>query len=160
MFYLQPLQCLTTAPSDYDWGWTKELATNVFNSYSGKIFRLVEVEDQYHFDMQVGRYYSGSHLVIESNETLLKELNSEFISPTNAAKHIYRHTFDFENIVHMEPDKIDLYLSKVEELKKNPNLKIDLLKGGLGLYIEYKEIDKNGEKEFLSIVNDVLSLTN
>jgi hypothetical protein len=155
---LQPLQCLTTAPKEYDWGWTHELATEMFKCDSGKLYRLVEVEDQFHFNMQIGRYCSGMNKTIESNEEFQKELKSGFIQPTEFPNYIYRHTFNLENFIHMERDKIDLYLSKVEELEKYPNLKCQILKGGLGLYLEYT--GNNGKEEFDYIVSQITDITN
>jgi hypothetical protein len=58
----------------------------------------------------------------------------------------------------MERDKIDIYLSKVEELEKHPNLKCQILKGGLGLYLEYT--GNNGKEEFDYIVSQITDITN
>ena len=53
------VQFFTNAPKEYDWGWTKEIAVNIGSIDNGYIWRFVEVEDEYHARMQMGRYGSG-----------------------------------------------------------------------------------------------------
>lgn len=58
----------TTAPSDYDYGWTAEIeAIAGVDTYSGKIYRRVEI-DAARSDGQCMRYGSGLHAVVDSTE--------------------------------------------------------------------------------------------
>jgi hypothetical protein len=69
----------TTAPKEYDWGWTKQMvAVSGFTDNRGRDFRMVEVADEYHAGMQKGRYHSGMYPCFTpeefdaSNETEVK----------------------------------------------------------------------------------------
>jgi hypothetical protein len=55
------VQFITNAPKEYDWGWTKEIATDIGQSpnHFTDEWRFVEVEDEFHAGMQKGRYASG-----------------------------------------------------------------------------------------------------
>jgi hypothetical protein len=55
-----PERYYTTAPKDYDWGWTKTLIENAGKDDRGSTIRLVEISDGYHADFQVQRYGSGN----------------------------------------------------------------------------------------------------
>jgi hypothetical protein len=61
---LRPLQAITNAPEVYDYGWMHTLIDNVAVDQKGKPRRLVENDDQWHFDQQLLRYRSGLNLVI------------------------------------------------------------------------------------------------
>lgn len=58
----------TTAPSDYDYGFTTEIEANAGrDAYSGKTYRRVEI-DSNRSDGQCMRYGSGMHAVVDSRE--------------------------------------------------------------------------------------------
>lgn len=58
----------TTAPSDYDYGWTHEIeAIAGTDSYSGKVYRRVEIDSK-RSDGQCMRYGSGLHAVVDATE--------------------------------------------------------------------------------------------
>ena len=43
---LGPLECLTAAPEDYDYGWMKTIQHNVATDDRGKVYRLARNEDE------------------------------------------------------------------------------------------------------------------
>lgn len=81
---LQPRQALTNAPIEYDYGWTKTInhhAATVTDKMSTdrKVLRLIEVEDDYHFNYQIGRYGSGMNFTTSTQENLDKEIKYGYI---------------------------------------------------------------------------------
>lgn len=59
---LKPLQCLTNAPEEYDYGWMRTLVENVAVDDRGRSFRLCQNEDAWHLEQQVMRYGSGMYV--------------------------------------------------------------------------------------------------
>ena len=57
----------TTAPKDYDWGFTTEVNANVGTASNGKTIRGVTIPDS-RVDDQVGRYQSGLHMAVDETE--------------------------------------------------------------------------------------------
>lgn len=90
----------TTAPVDYDWGWTKILIDNVAITDRQKIFRLVEVDDEYHAQMQAGRYHSGMYHAYgeqEFNDFITAKFNTKFQAVTltpDLEVHYFRTSFE------------------------------------------------------------------
>jgi hypothetical protein len=92
----KPVRVYTTAPVDYDWGWTKTLAENVAETDRGKPVRLVEIEDRYHADSQIGRYHSGLHLALEEDQFRKHvSYNLATFTPEQEIVH-HRMTFDLK----------------------------------------------------------------
>lgn len=89
-----PQRFYTTAPVDYDWGWTTEIITNVAVTDRGKPVRLVEIEDDYHARMQTGRYSSGLHGAW-TQEQYDREVQSGWMTPT-PDKSVYHFRRDFD----------------------------------------------------------------
>ena len=68
------IQFYTTAPKEYDWGWTKELnADTGYRNKKKEVFRFIVVADKYHADMQKGRYHSGLYECLEVHEFAVYE---------------------------------------------------------------------------------------
>lgn len=68
------IQFYTTAPKEYDWGWTKELnADTGYRNKKKEVFRFIVVADKYHADMQKGRYHSGLYECLEVHEFTVYE---------------------------------------------------------------------------------------
>lgn len=61
------MQIFTTAPRDYDWGFTTEVNANVGTASNGKTIREVEIPPS-RVDDQVGRYQSGLHMAADAAE--------------------------------------------------------------------------------------------
>jgi hypothetical protein len=89
-----PQRFYTTAPVDYDWGWTTEIITNVAVTDRGKVMRLVEIEDAYHANCQTGRYSSGLHAAW-TQEQYDDQVRRGWITPT-PDKAIYHFRRDFD----------------------------------------------------------------
>lgn len=67
---LKPLQAITNAPVDYDYGWMKTLVDNIAVDGKGRPCRLVENDDEWHFQNQLLRYGSGLHFAVTEQERL------------------------------------------------------------------------------------------
>jgi hypothetical protein len=67
---LGPLQCLTNAPEEYDYGWQKTLVRNVATDSRGRSWRLCQNDDAWHLEQQVMRYGSGMYQGITTQAQL------------------------------------------------------------------------------------------
>lgn len=56
---LRPLQAITNAPPEYDYGWMHTVVDHIGEDSKGRLWRLVENEDDWHFQNQLQRYGSG-----------------------------------------------------------------------------------------------------
>ena len=82
---LNPLQAITNAPACYDYRWMHTVEENVAIDQKGKPCRLVENEDQWHFDQQILRYHSGLNLVITEQHRLDEAIQHGFLTLTNTS---------------------------------------------------------------------------
>jgi hypothetical protein len=57
----------TTAPADYDWFFTIEIAAHVGTTANGKAVRKVEIEAG-RVEEQCDRYASGCHMAVDETE--------------------------------------------------------------------------------------------
>lgn len=95
-FTLGPLECLTTAPEDYDYGWARTVQHNVATDDRGKVYRLVRNEDDYHFRNQVARYGSGMNPTIDEQKDLDGRIRLGFLTLTpDLAIPVHYLAFDF-----------------------------------------------------------------
>lgn len=90
-----PEQYYTTAPADYDWGWTTVLIENAGTDDRGRKVRLVEISDGYHADFQTGRYGSGNFPVMTADQ-FRKEVKFGSITETPEAEHVIALTRDYD----------------------------------------------------------------
>jgi hypothetical protein len=81
-FKLKPLQCVTSAPTEYDYRWAKTIDPDFGVDKNGRKLRLVEGEDQWHFNQQMMRYGSGMHIVIADQKRLDDEITGSWITLT------------------------------------------------------------------------------
>ncbi len=88
-------QYYTTAPVNYDWGWTTVLIENAGQHKNGLNVRLVSISDGYHADYQTARYGSGNFAVMTPEE-FRKEVRLGSITETPEAEHIISLTRDFD----------------------------------------------------------------
>lgn len=103
------LRYYTTAPKDYDWGWTTVLIDHIGESKQGKIFRLVEISDKYHADCQTARYNSGLHPAYTESQWL-QELEFGFATLTpEKAVHYFYQTFEFNNCQEVRKNFMNLW---------------------------------------------------
>ncbi len=142
---LKPLQCVTNAPADYDYGWTTPLIDNLFTDDRGRSYRLVQVEDRLHFDNQVARYGSGLHATIVKQDDLDYQVKEGWIKPTQPTEQfVYRFAvYDFQNIIDNHDDLIDLLRATEERLEEmeDPRVIFQVTRGGLGAVLKVRDVD-------------------
>jgi hypothetical protein len=131
------LQCVTTAPEAYDYGWATTVIDNLYVTDSGKVMRLVQNEDQWHFNEQMKRYSSGGNLTISNQIQLDEFLTYGWIKPTEDPRPIYREYFDFEDLLtEASNEDIQRILDCVEEIQKMSEVKLEVKKGGYAYSLE------------------------
>ena len=134
---LKNLQCVTSAPEAYDYGWAKTVIANLYTNENGKVFRLVQNEDKWHFDQQIMRYGSGMNLTISNQIQLDDYLRYGWLKPTEDPQPIYRKYFDFEALISDSSfDELQTILACVEEIRNNPEAKLETEKGGYAYSLE------------------------
>jgi hypothetical protein len=99
---LRPLQAVTNAPQCYDYGWMKTVVDNIAVDDKGRSCRLVENEDQWHFDQQVLRYGSGLHLTISDQRQLDDFLRHGWLKLTDDPVLIHRFKMDLQQVIDWE----------------------------------------------------------
>ena len=88
---LGPLECLTTAPEDYDYSWMRTVARNVAVDRDGKTYRLARNQDEWHFKTQIARYQSGLHIALHHAPTI-----AEWLPTPERRANVHDLAFDFE----------------------------------------------------------------
>ena len=96
---LRPLQAVTNAPECYDYSWMKTLIDNIAVDEKGRSFRLVENEDQWHFDQQLLRYGSGLYPSITDQEQLDSFLQHGWLKLTDNPVVIHRIKLDLHQAI-------------------------------------------------------------
>ena len=82
---MSKVRVYTDAKKCYDWGWTTEINPDAARTRrKNEPVRLVEIEDEYHANMQMGRYGSGLHFSLDEEhfQEELANLKYGFIVPT------------------------------------------------------------------------------
>jgi hypothetical protein len=150
---LKNLQCVTCAPEEYDYGWAKTVIANLYTNESGKVFRLVQNEDQWHFDQQIMRYGSGMNLTISNQIQLDDYLRYGWLKPTEDPRPIYREYFDFEDLMSdASNDDIQRIVDCVEEIRSNPEVTLETEKGGYAYSLKVVK-----DKELFELVKTKLN---
>lgn len=90
-----PEQYYTTAPADYDWGWTTVLIENAATDDRGRKVRLVEISDGYHADFQTGRYGSGGHFSLTADQ-FRSQVKAGMLTETPEAEQVVSVTKDYD----------------------------------------------------------------
>lgn len=142
MITLARRQCLTTAPEDYDYRWARTLILNVATDSRGRSMRLVENEDDWHFQQQMLRYGSGLHLTFDRQGELADQVGYGLVKLTDDPIHIYRRSFDFSDALDWPQDRLDRLVDTVESLRAMNGLTFKSSNGGLCYSIEVR-----GDKE-------------
>lgn len=116
---LGPLECLTTAPEDYDYGWMRTICYNVAKGERGVPYRLVRNEDKYHFDSQVARYGSGMNSTVTEQADLEVRIDLGFLTLTpDKAVQVHYLTYDLEGLIgSKDTDRLRDALDTVEDFK-------------------------------------------
>ena len=112
---LKPLQAITNAPECYDYGWMKTLMDNIAVDEKGRPCRLVENEDQWHFDQQVLRYGSGLHLTITDQNHLDSFLRHGWLTLTDTPVVIHRFKVDLQKAVDWERSRLTALLECLDK---------------------------------------------
>ena len=107
---LQPLQAVTNAPACYDYSWMKTVIDSLTVDEKGRSCRLVENDDQWHFDQQVLRYHSGLHLTITDQEQLDSFLQHGWLKLTDTPIVIHRFKVDLHLAVDWERTRLTAIL--------------------------------------------------
>lgn len=152
---LKPYQCVTNAPEDYDYRWAKTLIANLFTDERGKVYRLVEVEDDWHFRQQVMRYGSGMNNTLDNQIVLDDHLRYGWLKPTEKPEVVYRRTFDFENARNWPQEKRDRLVAEVDGIRQIDGVKFDTHKGGRAYSLEVRGY----EAKFNEIVKKLEAFT-
>lgn len=138
MLKLARRQCLTTAPEDYDYGWARTLILNVATDSRGRSMRLVENQDDWHFNQQVLRYASGLHLTIDRQSQLDEQLGYGLLKQTNDPTHIHRRSFDFSDALGWPDERLAKLVETVEEIQAIDGLTLNSSNGGLCYSLEVR----------------------
>lgn len=142
MITLARRQCLTTAPEEYDYCWARTLILNVATDSRGRSMRLVQNEDDWHFQQQMLRYGSGLHLTIDRQSDLADQVGYGLIKLTDDPVHIYRRSFDFAGALDWPQDRLDQLVKTVEHVQAMDGLTLCTRNGGLAYSVEVR-----GDKE-------------
>jgi len=119
---LKRLQAITNAPAVYDYGWMHTLVENIAVDQKGRSCRLVENDDQWHFDQQVLRYHSGLHLVITEQDQLDDFLRHEWLKPSDDPVVIHRIKVDLEEALDWDDDRRNALLQHLHSRRQAPNV--------------------------------------
>lgn len=148
----------TTAPKDYDWGWTKVLIENAGKDSRGKVYRLVEIADGYHADFQTGRYGSGNYPSLTPAE-FQKQVRLELITETPADEQIVTLTKDFDWSGIIKPhaddeskDNYDAVRTLVRQYGEGDSPILAPLNGGLGSRLTVRGVRPEATATFNEVV--------
>ncbi len=136
MLMLQNRQCLTTAPEEYDYRWAKTLILNVATDSRGRSLRLVQNEDDWHFDQQMLRYGSGLHLTIDRQSILSDQLEHGLLKLTENPIHIHRRSFDFSTALDWPRVRLAKLIETVEAIRAIGGITFTTSNGGLAYSLE------------------------
>lgn len=138
MISLSRRQCLTTAPEEYDYCWARTLILNVATDSRGRSLRLVENQDDWHFQQQMLRYGSGLHLTIDRQSELADQVDYGLVKLTENPVHIYRRSFDFTGALDWPQDRLDRLVATVESIRAMNGLTFKSSNGGLCYSVEVR----------------------
>ena len=119
---LKRLQAVTNAPAVYDYGWMHTLVENIAVDQKGRSCRLVENDDQWHFDQQVLRYHSGLHLIITEQDQLDDFLLHEWLKVSANPVLIHRIKVDLEEALDWDDDRRNALLQHLHSWRNAPNV--------------------------------------
>lgn len=138
MINLARRQCLTTAPEEYDYRWARTLTLNVATDSRGRSLRLVQNEDDWHFQQQMLRYGSGLHLTIDRQSVLADQVGYGLLKLTDDPVHIYRRSFDFATALDWPQDRLDQLLETIHAVRAIKGITFTTGNGGLAYSLEIR----------------------
>lgn len=125
---LKPLQCLTNAPEDYDYGWMRTVAYNVATDKRGRALRLAQNEDQWHFEQQVMRYGSGLNLTYDTQKNLDDALKYNLLVENADPTPVYYHSVSLKalpTITTEDFDRVYHIACRIQEFAPEPDYKVE-----------------------------------
>lgn len=120
---LRPLQAITNAPKEYDYGWMKTVVDNIAVDDKGRSCRLVENDDQWHFRQQLMRYGSGLCLVIDNQVQLDDFLRYGWLRFTDTPIPIHRIKLDLHQALGWKDERRDALLECLDQWRDGPQVK-------------------------------------
>jgi hypothetical protein len=120
---LGPLQAVTNAQENYDYCWMKTVVDNIAVDEKGRSCRLVQNDDQWHFDQQLLRYRSGLHLAITSQKQLDDFLRHGWLKLTDNPVIIHRFKVDLQQAVDWERARRTALLECLDEWRDGQDTK-------------------------------------
>jgi hypothetical protein len=110
---LKPLQAITNAPNEYDYGWMKTVVDNVAVDERGRSCRLVQNDDEWHFRQQLLRYGSGLCLVLRHG----------WLRLTDTPVRIHRMKLDLHQALGWRDERRDALLECLDQWRDGPHVK-------------------------------------
>ncbi|NLS97500.1 MAG: hypothetical protein GXX96_35620 [Planctomycetaceae bacterium] len=120
---LRPLQAITNAPENYDYGWMKTVVDNVAVDERGRSCRLVQNDDEWHFRQQLLRYGSGLNLVISDQKQLDDFLRHGWLKLTDTPVRIHRIKLDLHQALGWRDERRDALLECLDQWRDGPQIK-------------------------------------
>lgn len=119
---LKRLQAITNAPACYDYRWMHTVVENVAIDQRGRPCRLVENEDQWHFDQQILRYHSGLNLVITDQNRFNDALSFGDLTLTDDPIHVHRIKVELEQAFDWERKRREALLELLNTWRDGPTV--------------------------------------
>lgn len=129
---LRPLQAITNATPNYDYRWMHTVVENVAIDQRGRPCRLVENEDQWHFDQQILRYHSGLNLIITEQDRLNDAFRFGDLKLTDDPIHVHRIKVELEQAFDWERDRREALLECLNAWRDGPT--VSYMTGGRADY--------------------------
>ncbi len=120
---LKPLQAITNAPENYDYGWMRTVVENIAVDEKGRPCRLVENEDEWHFKQQLLRYGSGLHLAIDDQNRLDEFFKYGWLKFSDNSVRIHRIKVDLQQALDWEDARRDALLECLNQWRNGPDVK-------------------------------------
>jgi hypothetical protein len=120
---LRPLQAVTNAPENYDYGWMHTVVDTIALDEKGRPCRLVQNDDEWHFGQQLMRYGSGLHLVIDNQIQLDDFLRYGWLRLTDTPIPIHRIKLDLHQALGWKDERRDALLECLDQWVNGPDVK-------------------------------------
>lgn len=120
---IRPLQAVTNAPECYDYVWMHTVVDNIAVDDRGRSCRLVQSDDDWHFEQQLLRYGSGLHLVIADQDQLDAYLRRGWLKFTDTPIPIHRIKVDLLLAVGWDDDRQEALVACLDQWRDGPQVK-------------------------------------
>ncbi len=123
MITLKALQAVTNAPECYDYGWMKTVVANIAVDEKGRPCRLVQNDDEWHFQQQLLRYGSGLHLAIADQKRLDEFLQHGWLKLLDTPVRIHRIKVDLHQALDWQDGRREALLECLDAWRDGPEVK-------------------------------------